>query len=134
MKYSELQRRVYHKSNFLSIVLRVDDLRETTRLLGGDTLTHLIVQVKSLSGSFVKEDIMNLSPCYDKQNPQQWKPKVEPETYLTIESITPQLEYVPESAILGGAKIALHPGKTILIEGEPIEPESLPVIGTMVPI
>lgn len=77
---------------------------------------------------------MNLSPCFDKLNPTLWRPKAEPENYLTIESVSPQLEYVPESALLWGSKVTLESGKTLLIEGEPIEPEYLPIIGTMLPL
>lgn len=77
---------------------------------------------------------MNLSPCFDKVIPILWTPKQEPETYLTIESVTPQLEYVPDSVILGGGKITLEPGKTLLIEGELLAVGELPFIGTMVPL
>jgi len=77
---------------------------------------------------------MNLSPCFDKVTPIVWTPKPEPENYLTIEPITPQLEFVPDSAILGGAKITLEAGKTLIIEGEPLAAGELPIIGTMVPL
>ena len=106
IKYQEQYRRIYHKTNLISLVFNVQDLGFILEQLNQDgedhRFSHLIIRVKQTSSPFVNQDIMNLSPCKDKKTPIRWRPKPEPQSYLRVETVDEKVVQSLEWTLLKG--------------------------------